>query len=87
MLLCVFNEARNGQENEKSLPLISHLKGCSDLYTSESDIPLTIPKHANVKFSVVDGIPGLSIATRKTRTWTPVASRTRARTRTSANNS
>ena len=54
---------------------------------SESDIPLTIPKHANVKFSVVDGIPGLIIATRKTRTWTPVASRTRARTRTSANNS
>ena len=51
--------------------------------SSESDIPLTIPENATVNYKVVDGTPGLSIATRKTRHWTPIASRTRARTRNS----
>ena len=47
--------------------------------SSDSDVPLTIPKDAEVKYSVIDGTPGLSIATNRTRTWTPIASRTRAR--------
>ena len=55
--------------------------------SSESDIPLTIPENATVNYKVVDGTPGLSIATRKTRHWTPIASRTRARTRNSATKS
>ena len=48
---------------------------------SESEIPLTIPDNANVNYAVIDGTPGLSISTRKTRNWTPIASRTRARTK------
>ena len=40
---------------------------------------------ARVKYSVVDGTPGLSVATSKTRTWTPIASRTRAKSRNSRN--
>ena len=46
--------------------------------SSESDIPLTIPENATVNYKVVDGTPGFSITTRKTRHWTPIASRTRA---------
>ena len=49
--------------------------------SSDSDVPLTIPKDAEVKYSVIDGTPGLSIATNRTHTWTPIASRTRARTK------
>ena len=55
--------------------------------SSESDTPLNIPENATVNYKVVDGTPGLSIATRKTRHWTPIASRTRARTRNSATKS
>ena len=53
--------------------------------SSESDIPLTIPENATVNYTykVVDGTPGLSIATRKTHHWTQIASITRARTRNS----
>lgn len=46
----------------------------------KSDIPLTIPDNANVNYAVLDGT---SIATRKTQNWTPIASRTRAPTKTS----
>ena len=48
--------------------------------SNNSDVPLTISKDAKVKYSVIDGTPGLSIATNRTHTWTQVASRTRART-------
>ena len=55
----------------------------SDTETSSSDsnVPLTIPKDAEVKYSVIDRTPGLSTATNRTHTWTPIASRTRARTK------
>ena len=39
--------------------------------SSDLDVPLTIPKDAKVKYSVIDGTPGLSIATNRTRNWTP----------------
>ena len=55
--------------------------------SSESDIPLTIPEDANVNYTVVDGTPGLSVTTRRIHNWTPIASRTRARTRNSATKS
>ena len=55
--------------------------------SSESDVSLTIPEDANVNYTVVDGTPGLSITTRRIRNWTPIASRTRARTRNSATKS
>jgi len=34
-----------------------------------------------MKYSVIDGTPGLSITTNRTCTWTPIASRTQARTK------
>ena len=40
---------------------------------------LVIPDHANVNFSIVDGKPGLQVSTRCTRSWTPIAARTRAK--------
>ena len=42
--------------------------------SSDSDVPITIPEGARVKYSGVDGTSGLSIATRKTHAWTPIAS-------------
>ena len=70
-------------------PPCRHPPPSDDDSSSESDIPLTctIPENATVNYKVVDGTPGLSIATRKTRHWTPIASRTRARTRNSATKS
>lgn len=56
-----------------------------DTSSSGSEVPLNIPEDAKVKFSVVDGAPGLSIATNRIHTWTPIASRTRARSRNSNN--
>ena len=44
-----------------------------------SDSGLVIPDHATVKFSIVDGKPGLQVNTRCTRSWTPIAARTRAK--------
>ena len=47
---------------------------------SERDLNTIIPPETvNVHYSEVDGIPGLSVWTRSTRSWTPVAARTRAR--------
>ena len=40
---------------------------------------LVIPDHATVNFSIVDGKPGLQVNTRCTRSWTPIAARTRAK--------
>ena len=50
-------------------------------YTSKEDLDAVIPTVANVQFKVVDNAPGLTIrtVTRNTRTWTPIATRTRAR--------
>ena len=57
----------------------------TDTSSSDSDVPLSIPNDAKVKYSVIDGTPGLSIATNRIRTWTPIALRTRARTKNSVN--
>ena len=47
---------------------------------SDVDLNNIIPsKSANVQYNEVDGTPGLSIWTNKTRSWTPIAARTRAR--------
>jgi len=48
----------------------------TDTSSSGSKVPLNIPEDAKVKFSVVDGAQGLSIATNRIRTWTPIAFRT-----------
>jgi len=64
-----------------------HPPPSDDDSSSESDTPLTIPENATMNYKVVDGTPGLSITTRKTHHWTPIASRTRARTRNSATKS
>jgi len=58
----------------------------TDTSSSGSEVPLNIPEDAKVKFSVVDGAPGLSVATNRIRTWTPIASRTQARSRNFNNN-
>ena len=68
-------------------PHCRHPPPSDDDSSSESDTPLTIPENATMNYKVVDGTPGLSITTRKTHHWTPIASRTRARTRTSATKS
>ena len=68
-------------------PHCRHPPLSDDDSSSESDTPLTIPENATVNYKVVDGAPGLSIATRKTRHWTPIASRNRAGTRNSATKS
>jgi hypothetical protein len=44
-----------------------------------SDADLGIPDQASVKFSIIDGKPGLQVNTKCTRSWTPIAARTRAR--------
>ena len=44
-----------------------------------SDSSLVIPDHATVKFSIVDGKPGLQVNTRCASSWTPIAARTRAK--------
>ena len=49
--------------------------------TSEEDLNTVIPNGANVnvQFKMVDNTPGLTVRTRSTRSWTPIATRTRAR--------
>ena len=49
--------------------------------SSEEDEELVIPQNADVYFNVVKGIPGLQIRTRNTSRWTPVASRTRSKSK------
>lgn len=60
-----------------------HVKDASPPTSCDSDdsncSDLVIPDHANVNFSIVDGKPGLHVSTRCTRSWTPIASRTRAK--------
>ena len=54
----------------------------STSYDSDSDCSesyLNIPDHATVKFSAVHGKPGLQVITKRTRSWTPIAARTRAK--------
>ena len=47
--------------------------------SSDLDLDDVIPSRvADVQYKVVDGKPGLSVSTRKTYTWTPLAARTRA---------
>ena len=49
--------------------------------TSEEDLNTVVPTGANVdvQFKMVDNTPGLTVRTRSTRSWTPIATRTRAR--------
>ena len=51
----------------------------SETDSDSSGASLTIPDHATVNFSIVDGKPGLHVCTRSTRSWTPIAARTRAK--------
>ena len=48
---------------------------------SEQDLSNVIPTGDNVtvNYTVVDNTPGLTVKTRCTRAWTPIAARTRAR--------
>ena len=58
----------------------SHTSHCSDS-SSEEDETLVIPQTADVYFDVVDGTPGLQIETRNTSRWTPIACRTRSKSK------
>ena len=47
---------------------------------SDCDLDEMIPSEtANIHYKEIDGPPGLSLWTRKTRSWTPVAARTRSK--------
>ena len=41
-----------------------------------SGADLVIPDQANVKFSIIDGKPGLQVNTKYTKSWTPIAAHT-----------
>ena len=56
-----------------------HRRNNSSDSGSECDLSTVIPRSANVQYNKVDGTPGLSIWTNKTRSWTPIAARTRSR--------
>ena len=47
--------------------------------SDSSSTNLTIPDHAAVNYSIVDGKPGLQVNTRNIRNWTPIAACTRAK--------
>ena len=68
-------ESRLNEVQLQGFPAHCHPSQPSDTETSssDSDVPLTIPKDAEVKYSVIDGTPGLSIATNRTHTWAPSA--------------
>ena len=53
----------------------------SDSVSNDLDLGDMIPAGANVDvhFKLIDGTPGLAVRTRNTRSWTPIAARTRAR--------
>ena len=60
----------------------AHSCNQSDLSSSEEgDEELCIPAGANVQFNIYEGTPGLQIRTRYTSSWTPIASRTRSKTK------
>ena len=58
----------------------SHSRDQSDVSSSE-DEELCIPAGANVHFNIYEGTPGLQIRTRCTSSWTPIASRTRSKSK------
>ena len=43
--------------------------------------PLSILSHTKVEYVEIDGTPGLRIGTRCTRSWTPIAARTRLKSK------
>ena len=49
----------------------------SDSRSSDSEEELLISENASVLFSCIGGEPVLSVRTTKTRSWTPIAARTR----------
>ncbi len=58
----------------------SHQRDSSESSNSDDDSPvspLCIPPHAQVEYVEINGTPGLRIGTRCTRSWTPIAARTR----------
>ena len=74
--------------NYRDFPLTAvhhHKVTHTDSSSSSSEVSLNIPEDAKVKYSVVDGAPGLSIAANRIRTWAPIASRTQARSKNSNN--
>lgn len=58
----------------------AHSQDQSDLSSSE-DEELRIPAGANVHFNIYEGTPGLQIRSRCTSSWTPIASRTRSKSK------
>ena len=59
----------------------THLNLIVTLHLKRMSVATVIPTGANddVHFDMVDNTPGLTVQTRRTRTWTPIATRTRAR--------
>ena len=51
----------------------------SDGDSDSSDVDPVVPDQANIKYSIIDGKPGLQINIRCTRSWTLIAARTRAK--------
>ena len=60
---------------------IHHLSSDSDSGSEDLDLDTVIPTGANldVQFTAIENIPGLTVKTRNTQSWTPIATRTRAR--------
>ena len=53
----------------------------SDSGSEDLDLDTVIPTRASVdvQFKVIDNTPGLAVKTQNTQSWTPIATRTRAR--------
>ena len=76
--------------NEREWCEIAHRHLCT-YYTSrcnsdsssdeEIDEDLVIPQTSDVYYDVVEGTPGLQINTRNTSRWTPIACRTRSKSK------
>ena len=60
---------------------IHHLSSDSDSGSDDLDLDTVIPTGANmdVQFTAIENTPGLTVKTRNTQSWTPIATRTRAR--------
>ena len=60
-----------------TLPSSNDSESASD--SDSSSISLTILDHATVNYSIIDNKPGLQVSTRNTKSWTPIATCTRAK--------
>ena len=62
-------------------PLRRNQSNHSSESDSETDEEICIPQNANVCFNIIDGVPGLQVMTKNSSQWTPVASRTRSKSK------